>query len=122
MLLTSKNIDDHAFSECPNLKHVDISHVEYIGNCAFSGCKNLKYLDLYNRVKIDSLAFSDCYNDITIALHYESSICSLYPSVVSGATIHYYVPDSLYEEYVLKYTVYTYNNGAFDFSRISTLR
>lgn len=118
-----RSIDRHAFSECSNLKHVDISHVEYIGNFAFSGCKSLKHLDLYNRVKIDDLAFCDCYNDITIALHYESSICSLSPNIGDiGTTIHYYVPDSLYEEYVLKYNKFAYKNNGIDFSRISSLR
>ena len=59
---TIKKIERLAFSECANLKEINLEKIEVIGGYAFAGCEKLESVNLAKVKTIEEAAFVKCYS------------------------------------------------------------
>ena len=118
-------IDERTFENCYNLTSVSLPNCKYIGYNAFNGCKNITGFSLPNCKFISDYAFSNCYNSLFTSLTLPnckyigseafyhcysvseiyfpgSEVCYINRTAMwnmGGASVKFYVPASLIDEY-----------------------
>lgn len=102
-----RKLEEYVFSQCPQLKHINLQNVEAIGENCFTGCRALMQVNMPNAKRIGSSAFFNCLNLELLALPSEleylygrafygcskitiksipSNIEIIYPEVFSGCS------------------------------------
>ena len=85
-------LSDGCFSGCSNLKYMDLSNVETIGESAFYGCTNLAEVKFGDKLRlIGSYAFAECGfeeftipNNVSIGTHHTLLNCNKLQSLTIG--------------------------------------